>query len=963
MTTHVVNASAGTVTINGGTFVGPKGTASDSGTTVNAQGTAAVTINGGSFTNALNGGADEAVSASGDGSISITGGTFDKDVTAYVAEGYVLNPDGSVAKLVAGTITTGYTEQTSDRSRIFGEIYDLSASESVVIELYSGETLLATTTLTNESYITSKTLTYGIVIGGRASSSWNTVWEEGHPVANVVPDKVVLYVDGTQMNSATVTMGKPDNLGTPAVWAELQGVAAPVYPAYIGETGYESLEAALNAAKASGTATTITLKAGEHALVCGTMSEGRYWLPADLTIIGEDGAVITNEPAFSAKNLTVKNVDFVGSSYVAMQFHTSGDSLFEDCTIEGPNGTYYSTVSNGTTTFKNCTVSGLVYGLHVGEGNGSVVIENCDVTGWNSYGVTGTVTITDSQLHKSDYGQLRFYQTATITNTTIDSDVAIDADDGNTITFTGCKTEEGKSIVGLIDADTIDTVTYIVDGATLKTLKFENGAILDQGEKIRITIELQNAIGVETLEVKLYDTEGNLLTTVTPEVDGIIVDGMIGATTVNIMIKGNSSSWQQTDWTPSKDQLPDSIELVINGEVVATSDVVGDAVTGTGHSLTQAEWEALLAKAYPVAEVNGVKYGTLQEALDAAKGDKNIVVNLLADATLDIAAWQPLAIGGETTETKLTIEGNTAYVSGNGFALAQNNSRNNAYAVDVKDNTFIGTDADYIWIEATGNVAINAKVNATGNKVGEDALTAAQIKIDSTDTLAATGYAGVDVETNEEGKLIGGTFTGFTSKENVAESYTAIDNDDGTWTIGGGVAQNVQTGKIYSNVSDALKDAQSGETIILLCDATGDGLKIDKSVTIDLGGYTYTLETSVGSSNTATNGMQILSGNTVVIKNGTLAMVEDEMGDNNTFFRMIMTYADLTLEDVVLDCTNGVWSNGSDVGFAAVSVASGKTTFTGSTSIANCEFEGSKETCAILVYGSATATVDTTGTV
>ena len=102
MTTHVINAggasaSYSTVVINDGTFIGPKGTAADSGAAVNVQVNSTVTINGGAFT----GGKANTVSAKG--ALTIKGGSFDQAPTAYVAEGYkiALKADGtySVGKL------------------------------------------------------------------------------------------------------------------------------------------------------------------------------------------------------------------------------------------------------------------------------------------------------------------------------------------------------------------------------------------------------------------------------------------------------------------------------------------------------------------------------------------------------------------------------------------------------------------------------------------------------------------------------------------------------------------------------------------------------------------------------------------------------------------------------------------------------------------------------------------------
>ena len=96
MTTHVINAggasaSDSTVVINDGTFIGPKGTAADSGAAVNVQVNSTVTINGGAFT----GGKANTVSAKG--ALTIKGGSFDQAPTAYVAEGYkiALKADGT----------------------------------------------------------------------------------------------------------------------------------------------------------------------------------------------------------------------------------------------------------------------------------------------------------------------------------------------------------------------------------------------------------------------------------------------------------------------------------------------------------------------------------------------------------------------------------------------------------------------------------------------------------------------------------------------------------------------------------------------------------------------------------------------------------------------------------------------------------------------------------------------------
>lgn len=89
--------------------------------------------------------------------------------------------------------------------------------------------------------------------------------------------------------------------------------------------------------------------------------------------------------------------------------------------------------------------------------------------------------------------------------------------------------------------------------------------------------------------------------------------------------------------------------------VDADFKVVETAVEG-GYTYT------VVAKEY-VAQIGEVKYETLQDALDAAEAEdiKNVVIDLLGDATLDITAWSgtknPLSIGTVNTES-ITINGN-----------------------------------------------------------------------------------------------------------------------------------------------------------------------------------------------------------------------------------------------------------------------------------------------------------------
>lgn len=88
-------------------------------------------------------------------------------------------------------------------------------------------------------------------------------------------------------------------------------------------------------------------------------------------------------------------------------------------------------------------------------------------------------------------------------------------------------------------------------------------------------------------------------------------------------------------------------------------------------------------------------------------------------------------------------------------------------------------------------------------------------------------------------------------------------------------------------------------TITLNSDAAGE-VKIngDKNIILDLNSHTYNAVQGVGSTGTETNGMQLIKGSTVVIKNGTMTA-----SANAGLHFMIKNYGDLTLENVVVQAS------------------------------------------------------------
>ena len=97
------------------------------------------------------------------------------------------------------------------------ELKGVTFTESVAVKLYSGETLLTTATLQGVTPGSYNFLTCCIATE-TADECWPlTPWT---PRDNVVPDKAVLFVDGSKLAEKTFTLNAED-------WAKLPGTVRP----------------------------------------------------------------------------------------------------------------------------------------------------------------------------------------------------------------------------------------------------------------------------------------------------------------------------------------------------------------------------------------------------------------------------------------------------------------------------------------------------------------------------------------------------------------------------------------------------------------------------------------------------------------------------------------------------------------------------------------------------------------
>ena len=406
-----------------------------------------------------------------------------------------------------------------------------------------------------------------------------------------------------------------------------------------------------------------------------------------------------------------------------------------------------------------------------------------------------------------------------------------------------------------------------------------------------------------------------------------------------------------------------------------------------------------------VARIGDTYFATLEAALEAAQaGDE---IDLLANVTIanPINVTFDLTIDGNgktltytgsnraidmpndadanynVTINDLTVNCNASYcerginyndngelnlnnvtVQGAAYALNLPGSSDNA-KVTIKDSSLTGLIALNVWGK-------NAIINATDSH------------FTSVDNNTTEGYAAVklnnDGETSAEGTVIyicGGKIdvTGSASEDTEAASNATetgvIDICEDT-EVNGGVKTLIAvirysngTSYTFETLAEAVETAKNGETVILLRNATGAGIVINKSITIDFNGKTYTFNEGVGSTGTPSNGFQILAGNTVTLNNGTLNVAE---AASDKFYILVQNYANLNVVNMNLDGTNlDKWST-TDGDSYVLSNNSGNVSIEGNTNIkANNEGDlaFAFDACDKSAWGYElpTVTVSTTG--
>ncbi len=164
----------------------------------------------------------------------------------------------------------------------------------------------------------------------------------------------------------------------------------------------------------------------------------------------------------------------------------------------------------------------------------------------------------------------------------------------------------------------------------------------------------------------------------------------------------------------------------------------------------------------------------------------------------------------------------------------------------------------------------------------------------------------------------------------------------------------------YTSIKDAIDNVPEGGTIKLVSDVDDEAIfvaKGEKNFTFDLDGHTFTAtEPLAGSTGTKNQALHLEAGNTITIKNGTIKAI-----DGIKIWSIIQNYANLTLDDVIIDAAN---LNYNGIACYAISNNCGNVLLKGNTSIINVP-EGAiaMDVCKFASYEKPTVTVSTIGTI
>ena len=378
----------------------------------------------------------------------------------------------------------------------------------------------------------------------------------------------------------------------------------------------------------------------------------------------------------------------------------------------------------------------------------------------------------------------------------------------------------------------------------------------DESNRESVKVDLKNIYASESVVVKLYDDNNNLLTTTSYKAGGVEASYL----TCNIVLWGNPSSSWETYINVEKltvDNYPKKAELLIDGTCIHTFDnILGNATDAAAYQLPAYLALDCVYKEASITNANGTTYYmTFAGAYEAAQANDEIV--LLQNITLSETM---------TIEKAITLNLNENTVTGADGAIVFNVKA----ATTIKNGTVLGNKSS----TSSGLIDIYADINLDGVTIETTKIRALAFKesvsgTPSTATLTNCnvtggfkGYGGsvweiksgvykasstsITDQLNGTASVSGGTFHYEIDETDCAPGYVVKNNGDDTWTVEYAPAAFVDTDKdgvydedvdvLYGNLDQIFADYRTGDVHVVL---TKEVVVANNKVDTDVDAYFY----------------------------------------------------------------------------------------------------------------------------
>ena len=573
----------------------------------------------------------------------------------------------------------------------------------------------------------------------------------------------------------------------------------------------------------------------------------------------------------------IKNAS-AGSTITLLADVNESVTINKNLTIDGAEKNYTGTmtINNVTVTIDNVNfVKGQVYKNKNTGTTANITIKNCDFDGqgMNAYAINlgGTKSIVIENVTAKDYGYGLLQVPSSCAGLTVKNVTVSGCYYGMKVDYANAVTIENANIdatVGVYDSN-FGTKTY-----TIKDSKISSISIWQRNTTNYTTFKFEGVNEVATLSTSAY-----------AKYTGVQIGTKIYDSLANAWVAA-----QDGDTIKLLGDI--AIDTAITNTKKITLDLNGKTITGTDNA-------------------------TASFGLITNKGELTITGNgKMTLVATNNRGWNAYSsVISNTVGGKLVVENGTIeHLGGTDMAYAIDNLTNGkgTYAETVINGGTIkstyrairmflnGVEAQNILTVNGGtiegaNKSIWVQDPSANNNTGKITVVAGAVLNGDVYLYATAGSAEWPVEVSIAASAVNGeVITG-----NMPNGYI-LEKKSGNWTVNEYIAK--VGNKYYKSLQAAVDAANQYQSVTLLQDAEGAGVVINKKTTIDFNGFTYAVNTPVGSTGTESNGFQILAGNyTVRLLNGTLK-VADSAADK--FYILVQNYADLIVQKMTLDGTN-----------------------------------------------------------